>query len=103
MEIVSIKNNEKYLKEYIRLCSLEWGSNKSKQDLDYQLNKITNDDKVILVLGLIDNNELLGFISLFKYDGEERKDLTPWYAPMYVKKEHRKKGYSKLLKKNQLH
>ena len=30
-------------------------------------------------------------------DGEERKDLTPWYATMYVKKEYRGKGYSKLL------
>ena len=40
---------------------------------------------------------MLGFISLFKYDGEKRKDLTPWYATMYVKKEYRNKGYSKLL------
>ena len=52
---------------------------------------------MISVLGLIENNELIGFISLFKYDGNKRNDLTPWYATMYVKKEHRKKGYSKLL------
>ena len=25
------------------------------------------------------------------------KNLTPWYAPMYVKKEYRNKGYSKIL------
>lgn len=29
--------------------------------------------------------------------GEDRKDLTPWYATMYVKEEYRNKGYSKLL------
>ena len=40
---------------------------------------------------------MIGFISLFKYDGDERRDLTPWYATMYVKKEYRGKGYSKLL------
>lgn len=40
---------------------------------------------------------MVGFISLFKYDGEERKDLSPWYATMYVKKEYRKRGYSKIL------
>lgn len=35
---------------------------------------------VISILGLVDNNNLIGFISLFNYDGEDRKDLTPWYA-----------------------
>jgi len=54
-------------------------------------------DKLITALGLVDNETLIGFISLFKKDGEERQDLTPWYATMYVKKEFRGKGYSKLL------
>ena len=40
---------------------------------------------------------MIGFISLFKYDGEERTELTPWYATMYVKEAYRGKGYSKLL------
>ena len=29
--------------------------------------------------------------------GDEYQELTPWYATMYVKKEYRKKGYSKIL------
>ena len=103
MEVVSIKNNDKYLEEYIRLCLLEWGRPKTdkqlKQYIKNKKEKINTTDKVIDVLGLIDNNILLGFISLFKYDGEERIDLTPWYATMYVKKEYRGKGYSKLLNK----
>ena len=28
MNIINIKNNEKYLDEYIELCSLEWGTPK---------------------------------------------------------------------------
>ena len=40
---------------------------------------------------------MIGFISLFKYDGDERQDLIPWYATMYVKKEYRNMGYSKIL------
>ena len=40
---------------------------------------------------------MIGFISLFKYDGDERRDLSPWYATMYVKKEYRGKGYSIVL------
>ena len=54
----------------------------------------------MLYLYLIETYLLIkssNFISLFKYDGDERNDLTPWYATMYVKKEYRTKGYSKLL------
>lgn len=46
---------------------------------------------------LLDNQNLIGFISIFPNDGEERKELAPWYATLYVKKEYRGKGYSKIL------
>ena len=45
----------------------------------------------------MEKDTLVGFISLFKTDGEERQDLTPWYATMYVKEEFHKKKYSKIL------
>lgn len=54
-------------------------------------------DKSFCKLILVDNDELIGFISLFPKDCEEEKELTPWYATMYVKKKYRNKGYSKLL------
>lgn len=100
MKVINLKNNMDYLKEYFSLCSMEWGSTKTKEELNIyvnqKINSLQNNDKLISVLGLIDN-ELIGFISLFKYDGDERKDLTPWYATMYVKEEYRGKGYSKIL------
>lgn len=100
MEIINIKDNSHYLEEYCRLCSLEWGSSKTDKELDLYVKnkiiKIQNEDKVISILGLVDNN-LVGFISLFRYDGDERRDLTPWYATMLVKKEYRGMGYSKIL------
>lgn len=40
---------------------------------------------------------MIGFISIFPNDCEECPSLTPWYATMYVKKQYRKKGYSKIL------
>lgn len=101
MEIIDIKDDSDFLSEYIELCSYEWGSKKSKLEMKQYVEKkkksIFNDDKIISILGLVDNNNLIGFISLFKYDGEDRKDLTPWYATMYVKEEYRNRGYSKLL------
>ena len=101
MEIINIKNNDNYLTEYIRLCNLEWGSKKDniEEYIIEKKEKILNEDKVISVLGLIDEKELVGFISLFKNDGEYHKDLTPWYATMYVKENYRGKGYSKELNK----
>ena len=101
MKIINIKNHIQYLEEYCRLCSLEWGKQKSNLEMQKyvqdKINKILNEDKFISILGLIDEDELIGFISLFKYDGDERRDLTPWYATMYVKKEYRGIGYSKIL------
>lgn len=101
MDIKNILYNDDYLNEYIRLCSMEWGTKKTNIELKEYVNKkkekIRLEDKVILVLGLFNEDELLGFISLFKYDGNERKDLTPWYATMYVKEKYRGRGYSKIL------
>ena len=101
MQIIDIKNNDKYLDEYIELCSVEWGSPKTKEQMQLYIEnkkkRIHTEGKAISILGLIEENVLIGFISLFKYDGDERKDLTPWYATMYVKKEYRGLGYSKLL------
>lgn len=101
MKIIELKNNKTLLKEYVKLCNLEWGTEKSLLEMNLyiekKVNKILEDDKVISVQALVNNDELIGFISLFKYDGDERRDLTPWYATMFVKDKYRKKGYSKIL------
>lgn len=101
MKIIELKNNKTLLKEYVKLCNLEWGTKKSLLEMNLyiekKVNKILEDDKVISVQALVNNDELIGFISLFKYDGDERRDLTPWYATMFVKDKYRKKGYSKIL------
>ena len=65
MEIKSIKNDIKYLKEYVRLCSLEWGTPKTDEEIniyiDEKVSKILNGDKVISILGLIDNDKHLSY------------------------------------------
>lgn len=101
MKIIDIKKDSEYLKEYIRLCSLEWGKPKSEDEMkEYIIQKekrILTEDKVISILGLIKDEELLGFISLFKYEDDKTTKLTPWYATIYVKKKYRGNGYSKIL------
>ena len=101
MEIVDIKNNSNYLKEYIKLCSLEWGSPKNEEEMQKYIEdkkkRILTENKVLSVLGLIDDNEMIGFISLFQKEDDISEDVTPWYATIYVKEEYRGKGYSKIL------
>lgn len=99
MEIINITNNTKYLKEYIALCYLEWSEKEKEltEYIDYKLRKLKIENNIILILGLVDHNKLVGFISLLKKDGDCEVKLTPWYATMYVKKEYRGRGYSRIL------
>ena len=72
MNVIDIKKSP-YLEEYCELCNLEWGVPKSEKEMNQYIQdkkeKVLKGDKVISVLGLVDNNILIGFISLFKYDG----------------------------------
>ena len=101
MKIKNIMDDIKHLEEYAKICQVTWGKKKTDEELKTyikeKVKRILEEDKVISILGLLDNDKLIGFISLFKYDGDEMKNLTPWYATMYVKKEYRKKGYSRIL------
>lgn len=103
MNIYNLNDKKEYVREYFECCSKEWGNTTSLEELKRKIDsKVQNYlegkiNKILSVLLLIENDNLIGFISLFKEDGEERKDLTPWYATMYVKEKYRKKGYSKIL------
>lgn len=101
MKIKNIMDDIKDLEEYTKICQVTWGKKKTEEELKTytkeKVKRILKEDKVISILGLLDNDKLIGFISLFKYDGDEMKNLTPWYATMYVKEEYRNKGYSKIL------
>lgn len=104
LKIYNIKEKQEYLKEVVTLTHLQWGSKiNTKEEFNYKINKkiekiINNlDNPYYCNLILLDDKNLVGFISLFETDGEERQDLKPWYATMYVKSEYRGKGYSKIL------
>ena len=104
MKIYNIKEKIEYAEEIARLTFFEWGKvtnseseNNEKIMLKKEkiLNNINNEKFCKLIL--LDRDVLVGFVSIFPKDGEYRQDLTPWYATLYVKKEYRGKGYSKIL------
>jgi len=101
MEIFDLKDKQEFMYEVMELELLEWSDevvdkeDRISKKID-KYNKFVNENNFCKLI-LVDENELIGFISLFPFDGDEEKDLTPWYATMFVKKEFRGKGYSKLL------
>ena len=104
LKIYNIKEKQKFLREVAELTQKEWGKKtNSKEEFEAKINKkiskIINsfDNPLYCKLVLLDDDVLIGFISIFPTDGEERKDLSPWYATMYVKEDYRRKGYSKIL------
>lgn len=104
LEVFNIKDKLEYLDEVANLEYLEWASKpneNSKQRIENKINKIINnlDRNNFCKLILLKDDKLIGFISLFDTDGDEKKELTPWYATMYIKKEYRGNGYSKILNK----
>ena len=59
--------------------------------------KIQLKGKDFCKLILLDDDKLIGFISIYPQDCDECPKLSPWYATMYVKKEYRNHGYSRIL------
>jgi len=104
LKIYNVKEKDEFIREIAVLTQKEWGSkNLSEEEFNEKINKkvekIKNnlDNPFYCTLILVDDNKLIGFISIFPNDCDERKDLTPWYATMYVKEEYRGLGYSKIL------
>jgi len=104
LEIYNIKDKLEYLEEIVELTHNEWG-NRILSEEDY---RVWLQKKIISIKSMLDRNDycklilldednLVGFISLFPTEGDERSDLSPWYATMFVKKEYRGRGCSKIL------
>ena len=102
IEVYNLLNKIEFLEEVAILEYEEWADNKEKDKHNRIAKKIEkiksnlkNNDFCKLIL--LSNDRLIGFISIFLNDCDECINLTPWYATMYVKKEYRGKGYSKIL------
>ena len=83
MEIYNLQDKLEYLDEVAKLEYEEWASNKEENRqtrIERKKEKICNMflDRSFWKLILVNNKELIGFISLFPKDCEEEKDLTPW-------------------------
>ena len=102
MKVYNLIDKIQFLEEVAILEYEEWADNKE----DNKDNRITKKIEKIKInlknnnfckLILLNDDRLIGFISIFQNDCDECINLAPWYATMYVKEEYRGKGYSKIL------
>ena len=93
MKICYLKDNIKYIEEFVLICHEEWGTPWEKGEEKDKLNKKVEKEKLRLekfpTLILLDDDNLVGFVSLFENDLDEKNYLTPWYATLYIKEEYR--------------
>lgn len=101
MKLYNLKDRPEYIKEFILICHEEWGDPWKSDEIENRTQEGINITwerlKKYPTLILLEDNKLIGFISLLEYDCDERPNLTPWYATIYVKKEYRGKDLSKKL------
>ena len=102
LKIYNILEKMEFLKEVAKLEYEEW-ADKPEEDKEARIKgkiekiKIQLKGKDFCKLILLDDDKLIGFISIFPQDCDECPKLSPWYATMYVKKEYRGQGYSPIL------
>ena len=102
LKIYNILEKMEFLKEVAKLEYEEW-ADKPEEDKESRIKgkiekiKIQLKGKDFCKLILLDDDKLIGFISIFPQDCDECPKLSPWYATMYVKKEYRGQGYSPIL------
>lgn len=100
--IYNLRDKLEYLDEVIELEYNEWASNPDDNREERLLKKRDKllkqlEEKDFCKLILVVDNDLVGFISIFPHDCDERPDLYGWYATMYVVSKYRGLGYSRIL------
>jgi len=103
MEVFNIKDKQSYLREVFSLTQQEWGEYRDMAEFEEKVNRKIEralslfEEQNFCIFILLDEEELIGFISITPTGAEEKSELSPWYSTMYVKKEYRGNGYSKKL------
>lgn len=78
----------------------EWGQfhpESTREDWFNRLKKRMNYRKIPMAFIALSGDEPAGTASLFKYDMEDHKNLSPWLAAVYVREDMRRQGIGSLL------
>ncbi|KPK72239.1 hypothetical protein AMJ87_05285 [candidate division WOR_3 bacterium SM23_60] len=100
MEIRYLKEHRQCIPKIAQWFYDEWGDfypDLTVSDIVNRLEQRTNTDRIPLALVAIEDDTVIGTVSLKQYDMDTRMDYSPWLASLYVEKAHRHRGVSNTL------
>ena len=86
MEIYNVKEKQEYIEEIARLSKLEWAEYNTEEELNKKIQQTIKkikdnlDNPYYCKLILLDNDNLVGFISIYETDGDEYQELKEYIA-----------------------
>lgn len=95
MQVEYLKYHTEYIPVIAKWFYQEWGHYYPEltiKDIEKSLYKRANKNKIPLALVAVESEEVIGTVSLKKFDMDTRRQYTPWLASMYVREDMRKKG-----------
>jgi N-acetylglutamate synthase-like GNAT family acetyltransferase len=103
MEIINLKEALEYFDKIAEYHQEEWVHLNDGETLEkrkVRMQPYLNDEFIPTMYAAIEDEDIIGTAAIIECDLDERSDLTPWMASVYVFPAHRKKGYSKVLVKH---
>lgn len=92
MNIIPLKDCQKYKNQVIAWLNQEFGCEKSYQFYKELIEHSMAEDSIPITFIATDNDVLLGTVSLWRGDLLSRQDLFPWLAGLVVNPEYRNQG-----------
>ena len=95
METEYLKEHSDWIPTIASWFHHEWGVYHPGLDVDAiaeRLRERLNTDRLPLALVAVDHGEVMGTVSLKRYDMDTRMQYSPWLASLYVTKRSRNKG-----------
>jgi|WetSurMetagenome_2_1015567.scaffolds.fasta_scaffold195487_1 N-acetylglutamate synthase-like GNAT family acetyltransferase len=102
MEVDYLVNYQASIPQIAKWFYREWSylyPERGLQDFERLVQERANRDKIPFALVALDLDFVIGTVSLKMYDMDDRFDLAPWLAGLYVAKEWRCRGVGTILVK----
>jgi len=98
-----LKRYPQFIEEIAEYFYEEWGYLIPERGLQGFVDSIMgrlNIDRIPFTLVAVSNGVFLGTVGIKEYDMDTRKDLSPWLAGLYVRKEYRNNSIGRILIEN---
>lgn len=95
MKIEYLSDRPEFLPTLARWHYQEWSALRPGDSVEARIIRLQDwcgRGRIPLTIIALSNDELLGSASLIEHDMDDRLELTPWLAGVFVAPEHRRKG-----------